>query len=66
MFTINHCCGYIRHMWCGCLAQLVRVLSTIGAEGMHNWCGGHAPYLGMVKEKDLVNKFLVDELTSCL
>lgn len=47
-------------------AHVVRVLSTIGAEGMHNWCGGHAPYLGMVKEKDLVNKFLVDELTSCL
>ena len=42
-------------------AHVVRVLGTIGAEGMHNWCGGHAPYLGMVKEKDLVNKFLVDE-----
>ena len=27
-------------IWCGCLAHVVRVVCTCGAEGMHHTCGG--------------------------
>jgi len=36
-----------QHMWCGCLARVVRVLSTCGADGMHHMCGGLTPSLYM-------------------
>ena len=32
-------------VWCGCLAHVVRVLSTNGADGMHHMCEGLTPLL---------------------
>jgi len=29
-------CVDIPHVWCGCLARVVRMLSTCGADGMHH------------------------------
>jgi len=34
-------------VWCGCLAHVVLVLSTNGADGMHHMCEGLTPLLYM-------------------
>ncbi len=42
----NESCGLcvdISHEWCGCLAHVVRVLNTNGADGMHHMCEGLTP-----------------------
>ena len=44
----NESCGLcvdIPLVWCGCLAHVVRVLSTYGADGMHHMCEGLTPLL---------------------
>ena len=34
-------------VWCGCLAHVVRMLNTNGADGMHHMCEGLTPLLYM-------------------
>jgi len=36
-------CVDILHVWCGCSARVVLVLSTCGADGMHHMCEGLTP-----------------------
>ena len=43
LWFYNESCGLcvdIPPVWCGCLAHVVRVLSTNGADGMHYMCEG--------------------------
>ena len=45
---IFHTCGAdAQHMWCGCLAHVVRMVCTNGADGMHHMCEGLTPLLYM-------------------
>ena len=41
------CGAGAQHVWCWCLAHVVRMLNTNGADGMHHMCEGLTPLLYM-------------------
>ena len=43
----NELYGAISHEWCGCLAHVVLVLNTYGADSMHQISEGLRPLLYM-------------------
>jgi len=44
-------CVDIPHVWCWCLARVVLMLNTYGADGMHNMCEGVTPLLYMERSR---------------
>ena len=45
--ALHGLCVDIPLVWCGCIAHVVLVLNTYGADGMHHMCEGLTPLLYM-------------------